>query len=378
MAAGNTSILDKFNRIDEQFNKNYLVFLNQVTDILEGEPSEKDVQQFTLLSEAYEYWYIKLQNDPKDPEPCALMYAAVKDCHDLLMKRDTQLFTIHDDFFAMLFSKPGLDTAYIFDNLRDGLDPEDEALPEDERDAKDNLWGAIIGLYRLCTLICIYLKMPLVKEIIDMILTTNPDLNQGNILDKIWSTFRGDKRLRKLIMKLLKSKGDSFGDIFSSLQKVIATFSSEVSMDSNLKNNLDAAKKQLRAVMVQIFTESGVTNLTDDQSSQLIEALDDNKTQRLADFVEEKIITQEQLASIQKEYKARNLDKMNGTKMIRNLGESMTNIMNAIENEDESAVNRILQQTETGLNIHPDEFKLMQTEMEGFQDELEKDEEVDD
>src|SRR5207253_1317923 len=96
---------------------------------------------------------------------------------------------------------------------------------------KANFWSMLIGLYRLSVVICIYLKMPLVKELIDMIVSSNPDLNQSNVFERIFKQIRGKSRMHRLLMKLMKSKSENFIEIFNSLQRVIATFSSEANMD---------------------------------------------------------------------------------------------------------------------------------------------------
>jgi hypothetical protein len=370
-------VLEKFRRIEHNFNKNFLIILYQIKQIVEGDEDPRDIQQYTLLEAAYTSWYGKLQENPRCMDACLLFYDSVKDFHELLLKRDTQLFTINGDFFSNIFDQKGIDTPYLFDQLRDGLDSDDEeddqGISEEEKDAKDNMWSSIIGLYRLCVLICIYLKMPLVKEIIDMILINNPDLNQRNIFEKIFKEFKGKQRLRKMIMKLLKSKGDSFGDIFNSLQKVIATFGPEVNMDTNMKNNMDLAKKKVRSLFDGILKQAGVTSLSDEQTDRLIEALEEKKTEVLDEMVEEKLISSDQVTKIDELYRAQGLDKMNVTKVVKDLGNTMEEMMAAIESNDEDAVRNVLSKAGAGLNLDPEELEKMQSEMERFEEEAKDD-----
>jgi len=366
------SVLEKFQKIEHNFNKNFLLTLYQIRCIVEGETDEKDAKQFELLDSAYTKWWTKLQNNPKNSEACSLFYDAVKDYHELLMKRDTQIFTINGDFFSNIFGEKGIDTPYLFDCLRDGLDSDDEGEETAQGDAKENLWSSIIGLYRLCVLIMIYLKMPLVKEVIDMILVSNPDLTQSNIFEKIFTEFKGKRRLRKLIMKLLKSNEDSFSDIFTSLSKVIATFSSEVSPDMNMKSNMEIAKKKVNAMFDEILTQAGVSNLSDIVKGQLLERLEEKKGAE--DLVEEKYLTQEQLHNIQDMYKTRGLDKMNVNKVVKDLGSVMSDMMGAIQSGNEDDIKKILANAGGGLNMDPAELEKMQSELEKFEHEDEGDE----
>jgi len=370
------SVLEKFQKIEHNFNKNFLLTLYQIRSIVEGETDEKDMKQFELLDNAYTTWWTKLQNNPKNSEACALFYDAVKDYHELLMKRDTQIFTINGDFFSNIFGETGIDTPYLFDCLRDGLDSDDEGEEDQVNgDAKENLWSSIIGLYRLCVLIMIYLKMPLVKEVIDMILVSNPDLTQSNIFAKIFTEFKGKRRLRKLIMKLLKSNEDSFSDIFTSLSKVIATFSSEVSPDMNMKSNMEIAKKKVNSMFDDILTQVGVTTLNDVVKTQLLERLEEKKS--LEDFIEEKHLTQQQVHNIQDLYKTRGLDKMNVNKVVKDLGSVMSDMMGAIQSGNEDDIKKILANAGGGLNMDPAELEKMQSELEKFEHEDDADDDDD-
>lgn len=379
-AAPAMSILDKFNQIEVNYNKNFLIYLHQILQIVEtdeetaAQQSDKDRRQFELLAAAYENWYSRIQADPRCMDSCVAFYNAVGDGHELLMKRDQQIFTLYGDFLSHAFDQPGLDTPYLFNELSDGLDPDAKEQPEEERDAKENFWNMTIGLYRLAAMVCIYLKMPIVREIIDMILLDNPDLNQTNMFSRIFSKFKGSRRLRKLIMKLMKSKEDNFGEIFTSLQKVIATFSSEVNLDTNMQANIEQAKKKVRAAFDQILGQAGVKDLTEDQTSQLIDALEDRNEPALKDLVEEKIIDADQLQRVQTLYREQGLDKVQVNKVVKDLGRTMTDMMAAIESNNEQAVQDILARAGAGLNLPAEELAQMQTEM----DTLEKEDEEDD
>ena len=370
-------VLERFRQIEHNFNKNYLILLFQVKGIVEEEEEKTDQEQHALLSTAYEYWFDLLQEDPRNMDACVLFYDAVKEYHDLLLGRDEQIFSINGDFFSNIFAQKGIDTVYLYEQLRDPLDEEeDETLQqEEEEDAKANLWDGLINLYRLAVLICIYLKMPLVKDIIDMILINNPDLNQRNIFDKIYGEFKGSRRMRAMIMKLLKSKGDSFGEIFTSLQRVISTFSQEVNMDQSMKANVDLAKKQVRNVFHSILAEADLTNIEETKKEELIQAMENRDQETLDHFVQTGVLSQEQLDKICTDYKAQGLDKMNVTKVVQDLGSTMERMMEAIQNKDESAMQEILASSTSGLNIDPEELERMQKEMEAEMSDLTEEEE---
>lgn len=379
------SILEKFNQIEVNYNKNFLLYLDQIMQIVESDQPEavgspehdKDRRQYELLAGAYEHWYGRIQADPRCMDSCVAFYNAVGDGHELLMKRDQQIFTANGDFLSNAFEQTGIDTPYLFNELSDGLDEDAQTKSEEERDAKENFWNMTIGLYRLAAMICIYLKMPVVREIIDMILLDNPDLNQTNMFARIFSKFKGSRRLRKLIMKLMKSKEDNFGDIFTSLQKVIATFSSEVNLDTNMQANIENAKKKVRAAFDQILDQAGVKGLTEEQTTQLIDALEDRNEPALKDLVDERLVTDEQLARVQTLYREQGLDKVQVNKVVKDLGRTMTDMMAAIEKNDEGAVQEILARAGSGLNLPAEELSRMQSEMETLEKEDEDDEEHD-
>ncbi len=367
-------ILEKFKQVEHSFNHHWLVLLLQIKNIVADEEEPESKHQFELLQNAYARWYEKLQADPKNMDACTRLYDAVKDNHELLMKRDTQLWTKDNhDFFEFLFGEPGINTPYLYDLLRDGLDPvdeEDEKIPLDQRDAKENLWASLISLYRLCILICVYLKMPMVREIIDLILVSNPDINQANIFEKILSEFKGKKRLRKLILRLLKAKEDSFQDIFSSLSKVIATFSTEVALDTNMKNNMNMAKNQLNMAFEKILKEVGVSDMEDVTRQRLITALEDKDETTISAVLDEGCITPIQLQQVRTLFSQRKLDKMNISKTMTDLGSTMSSLMSAIQSNNEEEVKNVLSQAGTGLNIDSDEMNAMQSELEQLESKI--------
>jgi hypothetical protein len=360
------AVLEKFKKIEHNFNKNFLLTLYQITDIVAPEDGEEDVkrsskeeEQYELLSGAYTRWFTKISKDSRNMEACNFFYDAVQDNHKLLLGKDEAIFTFEGDFFSKVFDQEGLDTTYLYNLLSEGGDVDDD-------DAKQNLWNAFIGLYRLAVLICIYLKMPLVKEIIDMILLSNPDLNQSNIFEKIFTDFKGKSKLRKLIMKLLKSKEDNFGEIFNSLQRVIATFSSEVNMDTDMKANMDRAKDKVSSLFKNLLESAGVTDLSEEFSARLIKSLEDKDEGEQEALVAEGALSTDQMEEVKKKFVEQGLDKMNIAKTVRDLGGTMEKMMSAINSGSEEEMQKILQQSGAGLNLGDMKMEDLQKEMENF------------
>lgn len=366
-----TSISEKFAQIELNFNRSYLIALYQIRSIVDDEDDPEDFAQAKLLHQSYEYWFQKLQSNPRDPAACDAFYAAVKDHHDLLMARDAQLFTIQGDLFANIFQQPGLNTPYIFDQLADGLDGDDENLEvaPDGRDGKDNMWTTIINVYRLCVLIAVYLKNDLVKEIIDMIMLSNPDITGSNIFEKVMGEFRSKRRLRKLIMKLMKSNEESFGDIFSSLQKVIATFSGEVAPDLNMKKNMDAANAHVKKLFDSILVDAGVQNLNAEQSGVLLEALQNDNQAGQTFFVDAGVLTTEQLEQVQSLHQVRNLKQLNLGKTVKDLGVAMESMCKALETGDEEQVKKVFAEAGAGLSLPKEEIEKITADVQQFEAE---------
>lgn len=373
-------ILEKFQQIESNFNKNFLIYLYQTKQIYEGETGEKDVQQANLLEQGYAKWYEVLQEDPSSFDACHSFYQHTKDYHDILLARDEQFFSNDKrDFLESVLQQKGIDTMYLYNQLGEGGDK-----PEDE-DAKNEYWITIISLYRLSILICVYLRLPVVREIISLILAGNPGLNQSNITEKIFSDFKGNKKLRRLIMKLLKSttksgkQEDTFGDIFESLSRVISTFSSETNLDANLKNNMKISQNKVRSLFDSILCENKVDHkLTEDQKTDLIAAFDDKNKTVIETMIKSGVLHETEMANVHEAYSLQNLSKMNVMKTVGNLGNTMTDMLAAIENNDESAMQSILGKAGGNLSMSPGEMEEMELEMSQLETESLADEDSSD
>lgn len=334
------SAFEKFKRLEVTFNKNYLEKLQKLVDICKDDPDEREQEQYAILETAYGYWFEVFTQNPRSLLACDSFYKAVGENHEMLLARDERL--LETDFFNNVFAAKGIDTIFLYESLSDGSDTDNPV----ENDAKGNLWDVIIGLYRLAVLLCVYLKMPIVKEIIDMILLENPDLTQFNLVEKIFSDFKGKRKLRQLIMKLLKSKTDNFSEIFSSLQRVVASFGSECNLDKNMQQNVDAAKLQLAKMFDDILKKANVTEMKEEDKTKLCEALNTKDDTVKQDFVDRHLLTREQLVTIELEYVAKNLHQSaNASKVVTDLGGTMKKMMAAIETGDESQMQKVFEES---------------------------------
>jgi hypothetical protein len=346
------SALDKFKQLETTFNKNFMKMLGQL-----NEKFEDDEKQCDALETAYSKWYGVFSENIQSMEGCKSFYDAIKENHDMVLKRDERLFTCDGDFLANVYQEPTIDTTYIYSELSDGSDTDNPI----ENDARGNLWEVLIGLYRLSVLLCIYLKMPLVKEIIDMILLDNPDLNQSNIVTKIFQDFKGKRKLRQLIMKLLKSKGDNFKDIFTSLQRVVASFGSECAVDpSKFANSAEASRTKVNQDFDEILKSVGLEDMKTEEKESLMKAIETKTTP------ENVVITKENLQKVEKLFFEKNLDKSRTiSNSVHDLGQNMSSLMSAIESGDESKMEEIFKSTGTSEMFKGVDMSQFKGEMEG-------------
>ena len=378
-----TSVLEKVKNIEVNFNENYLIMLFQMKSLVEGEPDEEDVEQFELLEQSYVNWHRKLQfqpdlplhdehqGNPRSMDACNAFYASVKEYHDLLLARDEQLFWIDyqdpktkkvskRDFLSQMFLQKGIRTKYLYEMLDDGSDG--------GQDARALWWNNVIALYRLSVLICIYMQMPLVREIIDMILVQNPDINQANIFEKIMGQFTKSKRLRRMMLKLLKNKQNDFSDIFSNLQKVISTFTGEVNMDPT--KMADMVKKQNQSIVANILTKAEV-KVSDEVKEELVQGIVNKDQNILEKLIQSEKITEDEGQKLEEVMKEAEV-KVQQHQLPADLGQTMQKMMSALQSGNEDEAKKILEQSAQGMNIDPSKMEEMTKEMEAMEKEFEE------
>lgn len=389
------SALEKFKKIEYNFNKNFLITLYQLGQIVEDHDTPEDKKQHILLSEAYTKWHNKIQQNPRCMVACELFHDSIDNCHEQLLARDVSCFTKDGDLFSKVFDCPGLDTLYIYKQLDEGDDGDDDD-DEDAQDAKANVWEALVGLTRLSTLICIYLKMPIVKEMIDLILLNNPDINPTNIMSKITSEFKvKGGRLKKLIFKMMDDKNDDCLDsVFASIQRVIATFSDgsgsgggvsgglgdalsafgNVGDENAMQEKLDMMKIELAKLFDTILDRAGVKNMSQSNKDKIMSALESKKEMDFEMLISEGIVSDDQLSEIRVQFAKSGFDKMNVAKVVSNLGGTMQKMKDAMENGSEEDIKNIFANAGSGFNLEGFDMEELQREMDQeFGDQKERD-----
>jgi len=368
-------VLQRFKALGKTFNEKYLTTLNQIMDVHSEQDTDKEKEQFRVFALAYKRDYDCIAKDVNDHTVAFRIYDAVGDRYNLLMARDTQVFQVPsqeeehgDDLLARMCDAPGADTCYTYEQLNDGSGDD---LPEEQRDAKHNFWLALIGLYRLACVITVYTRTPVVKELIDLILTKHSDISQDNLFNKIAGDFKGSKQVRRLIKKMMDtSDGDNFSTIMTCLQRVIATFSDEVNLDKDMTRNVDQAKQRMREQIRSILEEVGMKEPSDECVEEAAVALDENDDKRLSKLVPNR----SRRNKLQKLFKSKGLDSMNVGSVFKSLGQSMETMMEAIRNNDESKMEEVLSHTR-GVNITAEELARMKSEFEEEEENGEEQEE---
>lgn len=282
------NMFGQFQQIEHNFNRNYMMLLHNLKGIVTGDEDETSCQQFKVLSHTYTSLFTLTQDNLNHTELCERFYKTVDPRFKLLMTHDESIFNAGgEDLFTLMFNQEGIDSVFLYNQLSEGFTDAEVYVECD--DAKKNLWDALIGLYRLSMLICVYLKMPIVKEIIDIILSNNPDLTQQNLCQKIMRDFQGKRTLRRLVMQLLKSKEDHFSEIFSSLQKIVASFASkantttpptdnekDMDLGNTMQNMMNAISSGSEQQMQEALKQSGgLMDIKDFDLSKLQEELEE-------------------------------------------------------------------------------------------------------
>jgi len=362
----NLTMIEKFEQIRKKFNNTYLTTLYQLT-MLADDPETKEEQICKqAVDAAYAKWFPILQQDPYSTESCDLFHDAVSPYHELMLAKDTQIFDIDGDLFSKIYNVEGIDSRALYESLRDGLDEEDPSLAEEEKDARANLWDALITQYQLAVIVCLYIRTPLVKNIIDMILVNNPDLNQQNVFNRVLG--QKNRRLRKMIIKLLKGDKKKFMEIFNSMQRVISIFSSEVNISKSMSQKAQMAQQQIQTRFKEIMIDHEL-KLNEEQVGQFIQCME-KRDDAIKEALIGQALTEEQFNKMELEYKLRGLDKLDVTKIAGNMGQTMEDMFKAIEKGDKTQLDNLLEKTATSANLDSEAFKNIQSEMEEMSAEL--------
>lgn len=349
------NLYNRFRRIEQQFNKNYLTILDNCLGIIVDE--DDYVQQYNELQNAYNYWYSIITENACDSSACLQFYDAIGDYHEMLLKSNQQVFVINGDLLSNMF-KPAkgylqLKTPEIFDLLGDGLDDCDG---EQTEDYKDNLWQSLQDLYRLCVLLCAYIRTPLVKEIIDIILLQGSDINLGNLTETMKKQFYGNtkssRRLRRLMKKLTEQKESDFENIIKSLKKVISVVAPNLETTMNKMMPMQMSSDSLK----EYAPNASQQEL--DAMFELVQMPDVEHVDGLSD--ENLSIIRSKLQTSLPSYNAMN--------------ESMDTMMNAMKDPDnadnDETMNKLFDQLGNGLNLNKQQLEKMKEEMSSLEEDI--------
>jgi hypothetical protein len=377
------SVADRFHRIGKDFNERYLDFLhkfyNPVLYDEEGNP-EPDVDAEAVdmarnLEKSYASWFSKLQENVIDEEPVILFNKYSSRYHNLILARDEQFFVAEGgfDFLSSVYKTEDVNSKYMF--WWYAVDPED--LGEDEDDPQSDIWDGILKLYRMATLICVYLEDKLVKQIIDVIMKRNPDINAQNSTQLIAKDFVKSPNLRSLLVKLLRKRGKEFQIIMDKLQRLIETFSDSIKIDKDAQDKMEKSHAAAIDATRALAEEMNIVLESDEELEELFQTLKNKDKETLNSFSEKHNLSRPEKKHLQNEFSEKNIDKMDPFGTMSTMSTQMNQLMSAYQTGDESAMQDIIKQTGAHLNLSPEDMAMMEKESEGIDWESDESEEVD-
>jgi hypothetical protein len=400
------------NVLETNFNENFLTFVNNLIEIQTEEYTTQhqkddatDTDDFgATANKVYEEWYTLISDDPATARVCVSFYEALEPHHTLLMQRDTRLFTVHEgDLFSTLTGVPKMDTVALMAVLQaDG--------------SADNIWDVMIGLYRLAILVCLYVRMPLVKEIISVITEAkqNSDISGAtstsntNFFGTMCSEFSSNKKLKRLVRKIMKNGGNSFEEVFQCLQRVLETLTPPPgeageggeegkgesgsggggSGGSGLASMLGSAAvggevSGVVDLVVQKLTrlaaEFGLTlspEAARDLARLASQAEGGTNTEELRAYEAYLVslgLTGDQCTAFRRQYTAQGLSEAYTLSM--SMGATMAAMQAASHNTDEEEMKKIFTEAAKGMNMNQEQIDAAMTEFDTFDEASEEEEE---
>lgn len=355
--AAASGVLERFRNIEPHFNTTFLKFLAQFQQMFTVVKPENDHEKLlaSKLDKAYSTWFYKIKADQRTLDACTRMHETITPTHALLMARDTQLLHVKGDLLSALFDCPDLDTPYLYSLLAEDPNP-----AEDERLA---FWDNLLNLYRIAALICIYAKNTQVKDIIDMILETNPNVAGGNLAHNITGMFKSNKRLRGMIMGLMNGKQAQIPEIFNSLKIVLSTLVDQKpgsAVPTTTAMTADQSTSMACMLVTSIVPE--FKSWTEQEQDRLVQAIKDKDDLLWSTFATR--ISPDQRKAIETLYDQRGNQNLGS--MMKDVNGTMAEFMKAMESNDESAMESMMERTSALMNLSPDELKEMEAEMQAL------------
>jgi hypothetical protein len=201
--------------LERYFNEHFLRFLVNQNEGLSDIDEDKAREQWTIANEAYQYWYNQFKEDINTSEASLRYFESVKVTSKLMLARDTQFFFQDNiDICALIFNAPGYDTMFRY-NMYDHT-------------SQGKLWKSFVDMFRLSVLNSIYINMPEVRRILDILLKNNTNINATNLMSCVLSSIKNNKEFQKLLRNLMKQGDDKVMYIFESVQYVVSTIQADV------------------------------------------------------------------------------------------------------------------------------------------------------
>lgn len=366
------SFSEKFQQVCYRFNECFLLTLHQLTEIASQRSTPEESAHHDLLNDTYAKWYGVLENDSLSTACCEHFHKVADPKHELLVKRNPQLFDPPGDFFSEVYQVPGLQSSFLYYSLFDETspDPPGRVLTEEDRAARSHLWDAILTQYQLSVILCLYLRTPLIKDIVEVIMQNNPQINQTNVMSTIMSDFKKNKKMRSLVMKLMKQDEQKFVEIMNSLEKVMSVFSSQVQGTKAMEQQHEAMVKQRAQAFSDLLSDLNIELLPLQQSLWINTLESQNET--VVQALLETGVERETWERVKHEYLKRGLDKFDVVKMSGSLSQTMKDMFSAIQSKDETAFKSVMEQSDLMKQMGTDSMQSLSEDFEVLSKEWEE------
>jgi hypothetical protein len=324
-----------FRNLELNFNQTFMDFLVTLGKIAQ---KQNDAENQERLRVAYERWYDVFNRDPKTSAASLKMMEAFEPVHSEVIGRSESFVRSHRALQAAL-DAPELDCKSLYDSLTDGT-----GLSVEERrdDGKLQFWNAVTGLYRVAIIINIYYKMPMIRQIIDIVLQNAQDLQQGNLMTSVMTQFIQKPELRNLMFKMFSQGETQFMEIMGNLQKVMDVFSAEIQHNPPPQPHEQAVR--------ELCAERGV-QVPPDLFVQFTTALRDRNDKFLFEMVEMGLLSLEDMTAIRDEFEKRELHTLPEPVDMKNIHSTISQTMKAMQQDevDPDVIENILKSS--GVNI---------------------------
>lgn len=282
--------MEQFTDIELKFNRKFMYFILEILKL----------QNCQQVKDAYDHWFRVFQQEPMCTDACEKFFAALD--QKALIARDPLLLKQLPQIFDV-----NIDISELVDKMTLA--------------SQNLLWTELSALYRLAVIICIYVKMPLIQKIVEIVLSENSGFTRSEeVVSNILQQFAQNTTLRSLINELFQQDEGDFMDVFGKLALVLEV--------------IQAEQRKPKDVFSECCTNHGITDHVD----ELFTAVVDKNEEYLDTAVELKWVTPEQvelLTTLQLPDDNQNLVRMTGTL------EAMRTAMSSGEDADMNELLRV-------------------------------------